>query len=201
MSQAVAIKNETFVNLLSELQLENYIPSPAATVLLDTENRYIRDLRINVSNALSNSQHLARKEALLLAFAVAVNERCVPLQESVASLVRQEGASEAELAEVIACTSLMNTNNVFYRFRHFVGKEAYNSQPAGIKMTIMASPVLGKEMFELISLVISSLNGCELCVTSHEQSVLQHGGTEQRIFEAVRLGAVVKGLIAVLFVP
>jgi alkyl hydroperoxide reductase subunit D len=62
----------------------------------------------------------------------------------------------------------------------------------------MMNPVLGKEVFELMSLVVSALNGCEMCVTSHEQSVLQHGGSESRIFEAVKLGAVIKGLIAVL---
>jgi lipoyl-dependent peroxiredoxin subunit D len=39
---------------------------------------------------------------------------------------------------------LMNTNNVFYRFRHFMGKDFYNNQPAGIKMSIMMNPVLGK---------------------------------------------------------
>ena len=197
MSQAVAIQNETFSNLLGELQLEDHIPSAPAQALLQVESRYIKDLKINVSNVLNNNQHLTRKEATLLAFAVAVNERSGLLRGAFSGLARQAGATEAELAEVIACTSLMNTNNTFYRFRHFVKKEVYTAQPAGIKMTIMANPLLGKEFFELLSLVVSSVNGCELCVTSHEQSVLQHGGTESRIFEAVRLGAVVKGLITV----
>jgi len=77
-------------------------------------------------------------------------------------------------------------------------KDSYNNQPAGIKMSIMMSPVLGKEFFELVSLVVSSINGCEMCVSSHEKSVLQHGSTESRVFEAVKLGAIVKGLITVL---
>lgn len=198
MSQAVAIQNETFLNLLGELQLEDYTPSPAVQSLLQVESRYIKDLKINVSNALNNNQHLHRKEAVLLALAVALNERSELLKESLTGLARQAGATEAELAEVVACTSLMNTNNIFYRFRHFVKKDVYTAQPAGIKMTIMANPVLGKEFFELLSLVVSSVNGCELCVTSHEQSVLQHGASESRVFEAVRLGAVIKGLITVL---
>jgi alkyl hydroperoxide reductase subunit D len=113
-------------------------------------------------------------------------------------MAREAGAADAEIAEIIACTSLMNTNNVFYRFRHFMKKEFYDNQPAGIKMSIMASPVLGKEFFELVSLVISSINGCEMCVSSHERSVLQHGSSEARVMEGVKLGAVIKGLIAVL---
>ncbi|WP_431216855.1 carboxymuconolactone decarboxylase family protein [Puia sp. P3] len=113
-------------------------------------------------------------------------------------MAREAGATDAEIAEIVACTSLMNTNNVFYRFRHFMKKEFYDNQPAGIKMSIMASPVLGKEFFELVSLVVSSINGCEMCVSSHERSVLQHGSEEARVMEGVKLGAVLKGLIAVL---
>ena len=198
MSQAVAIQNETFLNLLAELKLEGYAPSAAAQALLQVDARYVKDLKINVSNVLNNNQNLTKKEAVLLALAVAVNEKFDLLKDSLSGLARKEGATDAELAEIVACTSLMNTNNIFYRFRHFVKKDFYSNQPAGIKMSIMASPVLGKEFFELLSLVISAVNGCELCVTSHEQSVLQHGANESRVFEAVRLSAVIKGLITVL---
>lgn len=192
------VQNETFSNLLNELQLSDYIPSQNMQALAVAESRFIKDLKINVGNALNNTQHLTRKEALLLGFAVAVNEKFDVLKESLARLAQEEGATDAELAEVVAATSLMNTNNVLYRFRHFMNKEEYNNLPAGVKMSIMMNPVLGKEFFELLSLVISSINGCEMCVSSHERSVLQHGSSESRIFEAVKTGAVIKGLIAVL---
>jgi alkyl hydroperoxide reductase subunit D len=147
---------------------------------------------------LSNNQYLNRKESLLLALAVAVNEKFDLLKEAFTGLATEAGATGEEIAEIIACTSLMNTNNTFYRFRHFMQKDFYNNQPAGIKMSIMASPVLGKEFFELVSLVISSINGCEMCVSSHERSVLQQSSTESRILEGVKLGAVIKGLITIL---
>ena len=133
-----------------------------------------------------------------MALAVAINEKYNPLKESFTAQAKEEGATDAELAEIAAITSLMNINNVFYRFRHFMQKDFYNNQPAGIKMSVMMNPVQGKEFFELVSLVISAINGCEMCVSSHEQSVLQHGSSEARIFEAVKTGAVIKGLITVL---
>ncbi|WP_153801012.1 carboxymuconolactone decarboxylase family protein [Foetidibacter luteolus] len=198
MSSTTAIQNETFANLLNDLQLGSYIPSANAETLLNVEHRYIKDLKINVSNVINNTQYLSKKEALLLALGVAINERYDLLKESLTQLAQQEGATDAELAEVTACTSLMNANNIFYRFRHFVNKEYYSTQPAGIKMSIMMNPVLGKEFFELLSLVISAVNGCEMCVTSHEQSVLQHGSSEARVYEAVKLGAIIKSLVTVL---
>jgi lipoyl-dependent peroxiredoxin subunit D len=198
MSQATAIQNETFSNMLNDLQIPEYTPSAAAQQLLVAESKYIKDLKINVSNVLNNTQYLNKKEALLLAYAVAVNEKFDLLKEPFRAQAQETGANEAELAEIVSCTSLMNANNIFYRFRHYVKKDFYTNTPAGIKMSIMMNPVLGKEFFELVSLVISSINGCEMCITSHEQSILQHGGSESRILEGVKLGAIIKSLITVL---
>src|SRR6185436_14154571 len=188
MSQDIVIQNKTFNNLLNDLQIPDYSPSTAAQQLLQVESKYIKDLKINVSNVLNNIQYLNKKEALLLAYSVAINEKFDLLKDTFRKQAQDAGATEAELAEVIACTSLMNANNIFYRFRHFMQKDYYSNTPAAIKMSIMMNPVLGKEFFELLSLVISSINGCEMCVTSHEQSILQHGGSEGKIFEGVKLG-------------
>lgn len=189
--------SETKKNLLAELNL----PTDLASVFLDrlnsADHRYIKDLKINVSNSLKAST-LSEKDAVLLALGVAINEKATLLVSSLEELAKAKGVEEKELLEVASSVSLMNANNVFYRFRHFMDKESYNNIPAGIRMSIMMNPVLGKEFFELLSLVISAINGCEMCVTSHEASVKSHGASEQRIFEAVRLGAVLKSFIVLL---
>jgi lipoyl-dependent peroxiredoxin subunit D len=154
-------------------------------------------LKINVTNGL-NSSNLNKKEAYLIGLSVAVNEKNAALQTAFEKLAVAEGANDKEVAEVISCTSLLVANNVYYRFRHFVKKEFYTTQPAGIRMSIMANPILGKEFFELISLVVSALNGCEMCVSSHEEALIKHGTTQNRILDAVRLGAVLRSLIVLL---
>ena len=58
----------------------------------------------------------------------------------------------------------------------------------------MMKPVLGKELFELISLAVSAVNGCELCVNSHEASLIQLGSAEERIFDAVRIASVITSI-------
>jgi lipoyl-dependent peroxiredoxin subunit D len=198
MSQGTLIQNETFNNMLNDLQIPDYTPSATAQQLIQVESRYIKDLKINVSNVLNNTQYLNKKEALLLAYAVAINEKFDLLKDTFYKQAQEAGATDAELAEIVSCTSLMNANNIFYRFRHYVKKDFYTNTPAGIKMSIMMNPVLGKEFFELVSLVVSSINGCEMCITSHEQSILQHGGSESKILEGVKLGAIIKSLITVI---
>ena len=183
--------------LVKELGLGEEHISEQLRLLAATDARYLKDLKINVTNALG-AETLTKKEAFLLAYSVAVNEKNETLQGAFASSAAKEGAVDKELAEVVSCTSLLAANNVYYRFRHFMNEEFYNTAQAGIRMSIMANPVLGKEFFELVSLVVSALNGCELCVTSHEKTLTGHGTTKQRIHDAVRLGAVIRSLAVLL---
>lgn len=75
----------------------------------------------------------------------------------------------------------------------------FNKAQAGIRMRIMAKPVLAKEFFERISLVVSAVNGCSLCVTPHEVTLQKHKIRKKRIHAAFRLGAAVKSLCPVLY--
>lgn len=184
-------------SLLKEVNLPEGFESVLLDKLANVDHRYLKDLKVNVSNVLKY-QNLSKKDILFLALGTAINEKQPELVAGFEALAINEGATEGEIAEVAACVSLMNANNVFYRFRHFVKKEYYETTPAGIKMSIMMNPVLGKEFFELLSLTISALNGCELCVASHEQSVLSHGGTQARVYDAVRIGAVIKSFAVLL---
>jgi lipoyl-dependent peroxiredoxin subunit D len=187
---------ETRADLLSDLGLPD-VSYASLNAFVTGDHKYIRDLRINLKNTLE-SQHFTRKQAFLIALAVAVNEKSARLVESFSLAARKEGASDAEVAEAHAVASLLSSLNVYYRFKHFVENKHYESLQAGIKMTIMARPVLGKVFFELLSLVVSAVNGCQTCVNSHEVAVRNEGGTQELIFDAVRLGAVVKGLCVAL---
>lgn len=193
-----AINNDTVISLFNDLTIDVSHNSPSLTRLAAVNSKYLRDLKLNVSSVLGSS-NFNRKETALIALAVAVNEKNDVLIAAFENKARGEGASEEEIGEVHGCTSLMNLNNVFYRFRHFMdGIEYYNNQPAGVRMSIMMNPVIGKELFEMISLVISAVNGCQRCVTSHEHSVKEQGATEPRIYDAIRIGAVIKSLCTVI---
>lgn len=190
--------NETIQSLFADLNIPADYKSTGLEKLAAADNRFLKDLKLNIG-AVLKSTNMTKKEAYLLALSVVVNERSEVLIDAFEGLARKEEATDAEIAEIHACTALMNTNNVFYRFRHYLPQnQYYNNTPAGLRMSIMMNPVLGKGFFELVSLVISALNGCEMCVTSHEASVKQHGASEARIYDAVRLGSVIKSLVVLL---
>jgi alkyl hydroperoxide reductase subunit D len=172
--------------------------SKGLETIVSNDNRYLRDLKINLGNALQY-QTLSKKESYLLALSVAINEKNKLAIDAFSNLALNEGATEAEIAETYACVSLLNANNVLYRFRHFTKKEVYQNSPAGIKMSIMMNPVFGKEFFELMSLAVSALNGCEMCVNAHEASLLKLGTSENRIFDTIKLTAIVRSFTSIQF--
>lgn len=158
---------------------------------------YSRDLRLNLKSILEGDVLDARERALLC-LSIAANERNTTLVESFSAIAAEAGASEAEIAEAIACASLLSANNVLYRFRHFMGKESYAKMPARLRMNVMLKPETGKELFELMSLAVSAVNGCEACVKAHEHSLLELGSSEARVWEAIRIASVVRSLSCVI---
>lgn len=190
--------SSSLLSLLEELHIPADKTGAALERLSQVDSRFLRDLKLNIKSVLGSS-HFTPQQTALLALAVAINDRNPVCAAGLETLARKAGASDELIAEVYAGTALMGTNNVFYRFRHFMAPHTYyDNQPAGIRMSTMMNPVGGKLFFECLSLMVSALNGCERCVSSHEASVRENGGTEAQIFDAVRLGSVIRGLCTLI---
>jgi len=65
---------------------------------------------------------------------------------------------------------------------------------AGLRMTSLARPSLGKERFEMLAFAVSVLNGCESCIRSHEEVLRNAGLSADKIHDLARLASVVKAL-------
>lgn len=189
--------SESTQEFLSFLQLDAGFQTEALDALEKGNSRYLADLKLNFKNSME-SEWLNPKEIALLGIALSANLNHRVLRTFFEKKATGENSSPEEMGEAVACASLLSANNVFYRFRHFMGKEKYTEIPARIKMNIMVRPVTGKEFFELMSLAISAANGCEMCVKAHEASLIELGSKEERIFEAVRLAAVIASASKVL---
>lgn len=189
---------EVISEILEQIGIASDFRTPALTLLEQGESRYIRDFKLNFTSIL-NSEHLSTKEAALLALSVSVNNANEKLIAYYSKAASENGASAADIAEAVGCASLLASNNIFYRFRHFTQKEKYTQIPARIRMQLMMKPVTGKEFFELMSLAISALNGCEMCVNAHEDSLIKLGTTEERIFDAVRIASLITATGKVIY--
>ncbi len=91
----------------------------------------------------------------------------------------------------------MAMNNVYYRFTHLAGNQEYRNLPAKLRMNVIGQPGIDKVDFELFSLAVSAMNGCGMCIDSHEQILKKAGVTAEAIQTAVRIGAVLKAVATV----
>jgi alkyl hydroperoxide reductase subunit D len=194
MNESTEIINE----ILQSLGIDTAYRTDSLTLLEKGESRYLRDLKLNLTSTLT-SEHLSTKECALTGLATAINNNNSLLIQFFSRYAQEQGATDADTAEAAGCASLLASNNIFYRFRHFTQKEKYGQIPARIRMQLMIKPVTGKEFFELMSLAISAVNGCEMCVNAHEDSLIKMGTSEERVFDAVRIASLVTATGKIVF--
>ena len=160
---------------------------------------YARDLKLNLGTVLTTNgaPGLAEKQIWSIALAAAIAARNNSFARSV------EAESRAHLAALDiegakAAAAIMGMNNIYYRFLHLVEDGEYQTMPARLRMNIIANHGIDKLDFELISLAVSAVNGCGLCVTSHERKLRSHDVSREAIQSAVRIAATIHAVAGVL---
>jgi len=153
---------------------------------------HAKDLRLNLDSVLSETgaPGLTQKQIGLVALASAIASRHEPLVAAVTAEAAQH-ASVQELEGARTAAAIMAMNNVYYRFTHLVEDKEYATLRAGLRMNAMANPGCDKLDFELCSLAVSAINGCGMCMDSHEKTLRKHGVSAQAVQSAVRIAAVV----------
>jgi lipoyl-dependent peroxiredoxin subunit D len=153
---------------------------------------YAKDIRLNLDSVLSETgaAGLNNKQVGLIALSSAIASRHAPLVAAIEEFAAQH-ASAQELNGARTAAAIMAMNNVYYRFTHLVGDTEYGTMRAGLRMNAMSSPGCDKVDFELCSLAVSAINGCGMCMDSHEKNLRKHNVAAQAIQSAVRIASVI----------
>ena len=88
----------------------------------------------------------------------------------------------------------MAMNNVFYRTRHLLSDHEYGTLRAGLRMNVIGNPGVDKVDFELWSFAVSAINGCGMCLDSHEQVLRKAGVDRESIQEAFKIASVIQAV-------
>lgn len=156
---------------------------------------YAKDIRLNLGS-LATEQSLSdeQRAGTFVASAFACRNAAVTaaILAEFAPVLSVEALTAAK-----AAATIMAMNNIYYRFVHLVGGD-YGNMPAKLRMNVMAKPGVDKATFELWSLAVSAINGCGMCMESHEKAVRQHGLTAEQVQASVRIAAVVHAAAATL---
>lgn len=148
------------------------------------------DIKLNLGSVLGAGGALSPAQRWGAALAAAAASQSPALRDAILAEARRE-VPDAVIEDAQAAAVLMGMNNVYYRFRHMIGKPSYSDRPARLRMNRLVKPAASKPDFELFSLAVSALAGCETCIRAHEKAVLEGGLTEEHVHDAVRIAAVV----------
>lgn len=156
---------------------------------------YAKDLRLNLGTVLT-STGLNTQQIWGAALASAIASGNATVITHISADANQH-LSETAREAAKAAAAIMGMNNVYYRFVHLVGGD-YAQMPARLRMNVIANPGVDKVDFELWSLAVSAVNGCGMCMESHEHEVIQKGATRDMVQDVIRIAAVIHAVAQVL---
>jgi lipoyl-dependent peroxiredoxin subunit D len=151
-----------------------------------------RDLKLNWKRILGEGA-LSPDEAASALLATATSVGLTALIDYAKSELSRLELTPEQIQEARESAAIMGMLNTYYRFRHMIAKDD-DYRTAGLRMTALAKPALGKVRFEMLAFAVSVINGCEKCIRSHEAVLLESGVTIEKIHDLARLAAVTKGL-------
>jgi alkyl hydroperoxide reductase subunit D len=160
---------------------------------------YARDLRLNLGSVLtpSGAPGLNEKQIASIALSTAIAARNPQLVRAIEAWAQPQ-LEDASINAARAAAAIMGMNNIYYRFLHLVEDGEYQTMPARLRMNVIGNPGIDKLDFELLSLAVSAVNGCGLCVTAHERKLREGGVTRESIQSAVRIASVIHAVAGVL---
>jgi alkyl hydroperoxide reductase subunit D len=187
------------------LQQRRHSPSllPEMTMTLETlrENLpdYARDLKLNLSSVLTpqGAPGLNERQIAAIALATSIASRNTALANAVGEWAGAH-LDDAHVNAARAAAAIMGMNNIYYRFLHLVEDAEYQRLPARLRMNVIGNPGIDKLDFELLSLAVSAVNGCGMCITAHEKKLREGSITREAIQSAVRIAAVIHAVAGVL---
>ncbi|MGB3455292.1 MAG: carboxymuconolactone decarboxylase family protein [Litorimonas sp.] len=156
--------------------------------LKDALPAYAKDIKLNLGRVLAadGMDGLSKDQVagIALASAYATKNRAV-----IDAVEGELSADAAIVTAAKAAATVMAMNNVYYRFVHLVGGE-YSKMPANLRMNVIGNPGIDKVDFELMSLAVSAMNGCGMCMEAHVAEVTKHGVKPAGVQTSIRIGAV-----------
>lgn len=164
--------------------------------LRETIPDYAKDIRINLSQII-NDTLLGNQQKWGAILAAAHATGFAPLIRA-ASADAGLKLSTTALAAAKSSAALMAMTNTYYRALHAMKNPEYTTLRTGLRMNVLADPGVDKGDFEFWSLVVSSLNGCGMCIDAHEEELRRRDWPATHVQAGLRIAAVINAVASVL---
>jgi alkyl hydroperoxide reductase subunit D len=159
---------------------------------------YAKDTKLNIGSVLSEegAPDLTQTQIHAIALASAYATRNARLVDAITQEATTLDTAHRDAAK--AAATIMAMNNIYYRFAHLVSDKEFSKMPAKLRMNVIGSPGIEKVDFELMSLAISAINGCGMCMDAHVHEVAKAGISKTGIQSSIRIASVVNAVAQAL---
>lgn len=153
---------------------------------------FAKDTRLNLTTLLNGTDvdELSAQRLAGVALACAYATKHAALIETLQHY-GQDFLTANDVEGIKIAVSIMAMNNIYYRFLHMASDPVFKTLPAKLRMNKMAAAGISAVDFELYSLAVSALEGCQLCVDTHVSALKKHGLSHVAIQTAIRLAAII----------
>ncbi|MCW8870501.1 MAG: carboxymuconolactone decarboxylase family protein [Proteobacteria bacterium] len=160
---------------------------------------FAKDIKLNLSSVLTEegSAGLTASQIAMIALGSAYATKDTVVIKNIADEISDVLSGE-DVEAVKAATTIMAMNNIYYRFTHLCSDNSYVTMPAKLRMNVMARPGIEKVDFELISLAVSAIEGCGMCIDSHVSVIAKNGISKEGIQSSIRIAATINAVAQAL---
>ena len=162
---------------------------------------YAKDTKLNLGRLLTGDEVEGLSETQV--FGIALASAYATKHADIIAAVEAEAAGTLA-PEVVtaakAAATIMGMNNIYYRFVHLVSDKEYQTMPANLRMNIIGNPGIDKVDFELMSLAVSAINGCGMCIDAHVHEVTKAGVAKTGVQSTIRIAAVLNAAAQALVI-
>lgn len=148
-----------------------------------------RDIRLNLESVLTEEGAPGLSHAQIWGTALAVAYSLG--HPNIVRALEEHAILPLETVEAAkSAATIMGMNNVYYRFLHLAEDKEFAKLPAKLRMNVIGKPGIPKVDFELMSLAVSALSGCGMCINAHVAELRKAGISNEGIQSCVRIASV-----------
>lgn len=157
---------------------------------------WAKDIKLNLGTILVE-EVLTPQQLWGCIVACTVASRVKPLADAAIKDAQNYVTDEA-LQAAKSAAAIMSMNNVYYRTMHLSRIDALRAMPPRLRMGVIATSGIDKADFELMSLAVSAMAGCGMCIEAHEHELIKAGMPLQSIQTAIRIAAVLNAVATIV---
>lgn len=161
-------------------------PIPEPLLVYANIPAFLGDFYMNFKKFVYTEGALNPLQKATIGLAAATYHKCNGWIKFFAERVKELGAGETHVADVLAVTATCQMYNAFFKFRDLSGSDRFSGMSVGLRAHTFSNTSLDEATVELINITISDLNGCKPCTSGHIDKARQLGLSDEALLEAIQ---------------